>query len=69
MQTLQHVLIGLRFDQFNWEVTDGNPEGEGEEEVFPSLFLEFEDEKKKSECLLQIVSKQVLSVCWDHILR
>jgi len=62
---LQHVLIGLRFDEFNWEVTEGNPEGESEEEVFPSLFLEFEDEKRKTDSLLQIVSKQVLVYfCW-----
>ena len=56
---MQHVLIGLRYNEFNWEVTDIDPEAAEDEIVLPSLFLEFEDEKTKSNNLLQIVSKQV----------
>lgn len=50
-------MIGLLYDEFNWEITE--PEPESEEVILPSLFLEFEDEKTKTNNLLQIVSRQV----------
>ncbi|XP_076800492.1 putative FERM domain-containing protein FRMD8P1 isoform X2 [Clavelina lepadiformis] len=58
----KHVLIGLLYDDFNWEMTTPEPNEDGlnadTELQLPSLFLEFDDEKTKTNQLLQIVSKQ-----------
>ena len=61
VHTLQHVLIGLYYGDFNWEVVSTDftiIEGDEETKV-PSLFIEFGENDENQ--LLQIISKQVES--------
>jgi len=55
---MQHVLLGLMYDEFNWEITEKHSD-DGSEPQVSSLFLEFEDSKSGANQLLQIVSKEV----------
>ncbi|XP_039259047.2 putative FERM domain-containing protein FRMD8P1 isoform X1 [Styela clava] len=57
----KHVLLGLTYGEFNWEVATKQPDEDDENagddrESIPSLFIEFDEDKTTK--LLQIISKQ-----------
>uniref|UniRef100_H2YXX8 FERM domain-containing protein 8 n=1 Tax=Ciona savignyi TaxID=51511 RepID=H2YXX8_CIOSA len=55
-QEKKHVLIGLLYDEFNWEMAQ--PQQSDEEDSIASLFLEFDDPKSGANEMLQIMSKE-----------
>jgi len=56
----KHVLVGLKYNEFNWEVASSDAQQKASNDVYdqiPSLFLEF-DTKDGNGKLLQILSKE-----------
>ncbi|XP_078490331.1 putative FERM domain-containing protein FRMD8P1 isoform X3 [Ciona intestinalis] len=57
-QEKKHVLIGLLYDEFNWEMAPPQEEESDAGTSIASLFLEFDDPKTKENEMLRIMSKE-----------